>query len=342
MRTTTAIGYETNLPSSDPRSLIERTVDVPDLLPHDLLVEVRAVSVNPLEVRTRATTPPDGFRVLGFDAAGIVREVGADVTLFSPGDEVFYAGTNDRPGSEQQLHAVDERVVGRKPTSLSFADAAALPLTSLTAWECLFDRFGLTAESHGTLLVIGATGGVGSAMLQLAEALLPQVTVIATASDAERQQWVRGLGAEHTVDHHADLAAQVLELAPEGVDWLFTAHSEGQIELYAQIMRPFGHITAIDNGVRDVEPLKPKSIAWHWEFMFTRPVRQTPDMVEQHRALTRIAALVDEGRLRSTATHTLTPITPETLRRAHALVEEGHVVGKVVLHDWPKDTPTLR
>ncbi|MFT4230887.1 MAG: zinc-binding alcohol dehydrogenase family protein [Microbacterium sp.] len=334
MTTTTAIGYETNLPAADPGALIVREVDVPALGPHDLLVEVEAVSVNPVDVKLRADAPSGGFRVLGFDAAGTVREVGSEVTLFTPGDEVFYAGSIDRPGTNQRLHAVDEHIVGRKPKTLSFADAAALPLTAITAWESLFDRLSLTEDSTGTLLIVGATGGVGSIMLQLAEALCPGVTVIATASDEERAAWVRGLGAERVVDHHQDLAAQVLVIAPEGVDWLFTAHSEGQIGTYAQIVRPFGHIVAIDDGPRDVSPLKGESIAWHWELMFTRPLQQTPDMVEQHRLLNTVADLVDEGRLRATATTTLAPISAATLREAHELVESGRTVGKIVIHGW--------
>lgn len=287
MERTQAIGYTTNLPATDPDALVAREIDVPEPGPHELLVEVRAVSVNPVDVKQRVSAPAHGFAVLGYDAAGVVRETGAEVTLFAPGDEVFYAGSIDRPGTNQQLHVVDERIVGRKPRSLSFADAASLPLTSSTAWETLFDRLLLTDDSRGTLLVVGATGGVGCAMLQLAEALLPDVTVIATASDAERTAWVEGLGAEHVVDHHQDLTAQVLEIAPGGVDWLFTAHSQGQIPLYAQIVRPFGHIVAIDDGPRDVEPLKGRSIAWHWELMFTRPLQHTPDVVEQHRLLNR-------------------------------------------------------
>lgn len=332
--TPTAIGYSTNLPVTDPAALIERTIEAPAPGPHDLVVEVVAVSVNPVDVKLRAGAPSGGFRVLGFDAAGIVRATGEKVTLFSPGEEVFYAGSIDRPGTNQRLHLVDERIVGRKPTALSFADAAALPLTAITAWETLFDRFGLTRESTGTLLVVGATGGVGSVMLQLAEALLPAVTVIATASDSERAKWARDLGAEHTVNHRGDLAAEVVAVAPGGVDWLFTAHSDGQIPLYAQIVRPFGEITAIDDGPRDVSPLKSKSITWHWELMFTRPVQQTDDLLAQHRLLNEVADLVDEGRLGTTATRTLSPITAETLREAHELVESGRTIGKVVLHDW--------
>ncbi len=334
MTTTTAIGYEKNLPASDPFSLIERTIDLPQPNPHDVVVEVHAVSVNPVDVKLRAGTPTEGLRVLGFDAAGTVRAVGDAVTLFRPGDDVFYAGSIDRPGTNQKLHLVDERIVGRKPTSLSFADAAALPLTSITAWEALFDRLNLTTQSMGTLLVVGATGGVGSIMLQLAEALLPGVTVVATASGAEREAWVRELGAEHVVDHHGDFEGQILEISPQGVDWIFTAYSKEQMESYARIAVPFGQIVAIDDGPRDVSPLKGKCITWHWEFMFTRPVHQTPDMIGQHRLLNRVADLVDEGRVCSTVTETITPLNAANLRRAHELVESGRTLGKVVLHSW--------
>jgi zinc-binding alcohol dehydrogenase family protein len=334
---TTAIGYRANLPIGDPQSLINEEVRVPDLGPHDLLVETRAVSVNPVDVKVRSGARPDGLRVLGFDAAGIVREVGAEVSLFARGDEVYYAGSIDRPGTNQRLHVVDERITGRKPATVSFADAASMPLTAITAWEALFDRLGLTALSTGTLLVVGATGGVGSIMIQLAAALLPTVSVIATASDPERADWVRSLGATHVVNHRADLVEQVHAVAPEGVDWLFTAHSEGQVETYAEIVRPFGHIVAIDDGPRDVAPLKSRSIAWHWELMFTRPLQQSPDMIEQHRLLNRVAALVDEGSVRPTTTRTLSPINAENLRAAHALVETGRVIGKVVLHDWEEE-----
>lgn len=334
MKTTTAIGYTQNLPATDPKSLIPQEIELPELGPHDLLVAVEAVSVNPVDTKVRLGTPTDGFKVLGFDAAGTVQEVGSAVTLFAPGDEVYYAGSIDRPGTNQRLHLVDERITGRKPATLSFAEAAALPLTAITAWETLFDRLQLTEQSTGTLLVVGATGGVGSIMLALAEILLPQVTVIATASDGERAAWARGLGAEHTANHHEDLAAQVLALAPHGADWLFTAHSEGQLETYAQIVRPFGQVVAIDDGSRDVSPLKSKSISWHWELMFTRALYQTADMIEQHRLLNKVADLVDQGQIRTTVTSTLTPISAKNLRQAHELIESGRTLGKLVLTGW--------
>lgn len=334
MSTTTSIGYDKNLPITDPTALITREINVPELCPHDLLVQVKAVSVNPVDVKLRTGAPADGFRVLGFDAAGIVHAVGKEVTLFSPGDHVFYAGSIDRPGTNQQLHVVDERITGHKPKTLSFAESAALPLTAITAWECLFDRLKLTKDSNGTLLVVGATGGVGSLMIQLVKALLPNITVIATASNKERSTWVRKLGADYVVNHHEDLVASVLAIAPLGVNWLFTAYSAGEVDTYAQIVQPFGHIVAIDDGPRDVSPLKGKSIAWHWELMFTRSLLQTPDMIEQHRLLNKIADLVDQGRIQTTATEVLTPISATTLRQAHKLLESGHTMGKVVIHDW--------
>lgn len=334
MTTTTAIGYTSNMPASHPSSLVERSVKVPEPGPHDVVVDVHAVSVNPVDVKLRAGSPPGKFRVLGFDAAGTVRSVGAAVTLIHPGDDVFYAGSIDRPGTNQRIHVVDERIVGRKPSSLSFAEAAALPLTAITAWESLFDRLGLTSDSKGTLLVIGATGGVGSIMLELVEALLPHVSVIATASGKERAEWVRQLGAEHVVDHRNDLEKQVLDTVPGGVDWIFTAYSDGQLESYARMTKPFGQIVAIDDGPRDVSPLKSTCITWHWEFMFARPLHQTPDMVEQHHLLNRVADLVDDGQIHTTATNILTPISAENLRHAHELVESGRTLGKVVLDGW--------
>lgn len=334
MTNTTAIGYTSNLPVTDPHCFEVRDVELPPLGPHDILVQVEAVSVNPVDVKLRASAPADGFRVLGFDAAGTVQETGSEVSEFAVGDTVFYAGAIDRPGTNQRLHIVDERIVGHKPASLSFADAAALPLTALTAWESLFDRLRLTAESRGTLLVLGATGGVGSMMLQLAQELLPDVVVIATASDEARADWVRDLGAEHVVDHHRDLVPQVSAIAPDGVDWVFTAHSEGQIPTYAEIVRPFGDIVAIDDGPRDVSPLKARSIAWHWELMFTRSQQQTPDMLRQHAILDKVAALVDAGRLSTTTTTRLSPISPATLREAHSRIESGRTMGKVTIEGW--------
>ncbi|MGO2658293.1 zinc-binding alcohol dehydrogenase family protein [Mycetocola reblochoni] len=299
---------------------------------HDLLVEVAAVSVNPVDVKVRASANPDGRdRVLGWDAAGTVLAVGEDVTLFRPGDEVFYAGALDRPGSYASQQLVDERIVGPKPATLGFADAAALPLTGITAWEALFDKLGLTADSTGTLLVLGAAGGVGSILIQLATALTG-VTVIATASRPESRAWAERLGAHVVVDHSApDLDRRILDVAPGGVDYVFTPQSRGRIPLFATVVRPFGEIVAIDDERDlDIMALKDRSLSWHWEFMFAR-ARHGYDLIAQHTLLARIARLVDAGRLRTTRTRTLTPLDAASLREAHRAVESGHMVGKVVV-----------
>jgi zinc-binding alcohol dehydrogenase family protein len=327
---TTAFGYSENLPVENPDAITARTVPLPTPGPHDLLVSVHAVSVNPVDVKLRANAPSSGFRVLGFDASGVVEAVGDAVTLFAPGDEVYYSGSFTRPGTNQLLHLVDERVVGAKPTTLTLTDAASLPLTALTAWESVFDRLGITSDSKGSLLVVGASGGVGSILIQLVSVLAPDVRIIATASSAESAAWVTDLGAKEVVNHREDLAGQVRKLAPDGVDWIFTAYSDGQLAIYADITRPYGHIVAIDDGARDVEPLKPKSISWHWEFMFTGPV-ETPESTHQHEILSHITKLVDAGRIRATTRTVLSPIDADTIREGHRLVETGRTMGKVVI-----------
>ncbi|KZF05436.1 zinc-binding alcohol dehydrogenase family protein [Rhodococcus sp. EPR-147] len=328
-----AVAYTRSLPIDDPAGLTDVVLDLPTVRPRDLLVDVRAVSVNPVDVKVRAGNDPQGTpKVLGFDAAGVVRAVGADVTMFAPGDEVYYAGDIGRPGTNSQFHAVDERIVAKKPTTLDFAQAAALPLTAITAWEGLFDKLRITAETTGTLLMVGATGGVGSVVLQLVRGLVPGVRVIATAADEDAEEWVRSLGAAEVVNHRRDLREEVRRVAPDGVDYVFTAHSSGQVEVYADLLTPFGQIVAIDDPeTLDVLPLKTKAISWHWEFMFARPMHDTPDLIRQHELLTRVAELVDAGSVRTTVTTVLSPIDAEQLREAHRLVETGHVRGKVVI-----------
>ncbi len=326
-----AVGYRKPLPISDPASMEDVQLRVPQPGPRDLLVRVEAVSVNPVDTKVRAGSDPGGEpKVLGFDAAGVVVATGEDVTLFGTGDEVYYAGSIARPGTNAQFHLVDERITGHKPRSLTFPQAAALPLTTITAWETLFDRFRLDAESTGTLLVLSAAGGVGSMMVQLARALTG-VTVIGTAARPESTQWARDLGAHHVVDHH-DLVHNVREVAPSGLDYVFSPRTAGAIEAYAELLRPGGAITAIDEpeGL-ELLPLKAKSITFHWEFMFTRPLFQTDDMIAQHELLDRVARLVDAGSIRSTLTTELSPINAANLRRAHGMLESGHTVGKVVV-----------
>ncbi|WP_045823239.1 zinc-binding alcohol dehydrogenase family protein [Williamsia herbipolensis] len=328
--TTRAVAARAPGPVDASDSFVEVEVPLDPMGEHDLLVEVAAVSVNPVDHKVRSSFDADDApRVLGFDAAGTVVAVGDSVSRFAVGDEVFYAGVINRPGSNAQYQLVDEHIVGRKPASLSFGDAAALPLTSITAHESLFARLGLTAQSSGTLLVVAGAGGVGSMMIQLARALT-DVTVIATASREESQQWVRDLGAHHVV-HPRELSTAVPAIAPGGVDHIFSPYSEGNVETYAEIMAVGGAVVAIDEpeGL-DTLPLKSRSQSWHWELMFSVPLyRPTDD--SQHRILTEIADLVDAGRIRTTATTTLSPIDPGTLRDAHTRSESGSVIGKVVL-----------
>lgn len=322
-----AVGYRKNLPISDPASLVDLSLPVPTPGDHDLRVRVEAVSVNPVDVKVRAGSDPAGEpKVLGFDAAGVVESVGSAVTLFQPGDEVYYAGSIARPGTDMELHLVDERIVGPKPATLDFAEAAALPLTALTAWESLFDRLRLTAGSTGTLLVLGAAGGVGSILVQLARKLTG-LTVIGTASRPDSRQWVLDRGAHRVVNHHEDLAA----LLPDGVDHVFSPHSAKMIDTFAQIVHPYGAVVAIDepDGL-DLLPLKSKSIAWHWELMFTRSLHD-PRSTAQHDILAQVAQLVDKGVLHTTLTSRIEGINAENLRRVHAELESGSTIGKTVL-----------
>jgi zinc-binding alcohol dehydrogenase family protein len=321
-----AVGYRTNLEIGDPSSLLDLTLPIPSPGPHDLLVRVEAVAVNPVDVKVRASSDPGGTpKVLGWDAAGVVERVGDAVTLFRPGDEVFYAGAINRPGSNAQFQVVDERLVGPKPQSLDFGAAAALPLTALTAWECLFDRLRLTPSSEGTLLALAAAGGVGSILTQLARRLT-SVTVFGTASRPESQQWVLDQGAHRVLNHHDGFAS-----LKDSVDYVFSPVSGGMIPTFADILRPYGEVVAIDepDGM-DLLPLKEKSITWHWEFMFTRG-QYEPASAAQHDILVQISSLVDRGVLRSTETKRFDGITAANLRAAHELQESGAVIGKTVL-----------
>lgn len=334
VETMRAVAYREPRPITDPVSLEDIEMPVPMPGPRDLLVRVAAVSVNPVDVKVRAGQDPGGRpKVLGYDAAGAVVAVGGDVTLFAPGDEVYYAGSIARPGTNAQFHAVDERIVGRKPRTLGFAGAAALPLTTITAWESLFERFRLASDSTGTLLALGAGGGVGSMVVQLARNLTG-LTVIGTASRPESRQWVHDLGAHYVVDHR-DLVSSVRAVAPAGLDYILSPHTGGMVEAFAELLRPGGGITAIDEPEgMDLLPLKAKSISFHWESMFTRPVFEPDDMAAQHDLLNRVADLVDAGTLRTTLTTELGPIDAATLRRAHEMVESGRMVGKVAVAGW--------
>ncbi|MBB5868478.1 zinc-binding alcohol dehydrogenase family protein [Allocatelliglobosispora scoriae] len=308
--------------------LVDATVDVPQPGPHDLLVEVRAVSVNPVDTKVRAGGGTD--RILGFDAAGIVVSTGSEATRFRVGDEVYYAGDITRPGSNAQFQAVDERIVGRKPAALTFAEAAAMPLTTITAWESLFDHLRAAKDTTGSLVVVGAAGGVGSILVQLARALTG-LRVIGTASRLASADWVRAMGAHDVVDHR-ELATAAGRLVPDGVDYLFTSYSKDQIGVYADIMRPFGQIVAIDDARQDLYPLKSKSITWHWEFMFARSMHHAADLDQQGRLLDAAAELLDTATLRHTMTTAIGDFSAAGIHRAHQLVDGGQAVGKVVVH----------
>ncbi|MGW4894767.1 zinc-binding alcohol dehydrogenase family protein [Kitasatospora sp. NPDC004240] len=331
-----AVAYRASLPVEDGRSLEDVELPVPRPGPRDLLVKVEAVALNPVDHKVRRNVDPGGeWKVLGWDAAGTVVAVGSEVELFEVGDEVYYAGAIDRPGANAEYHAVDERIVGHKPASLSFAEAAALPLTALTAWEGLFERLGRSAvapDHGGTLLVTAAAGGVGAMVSQLARALTG-LTVVGTASRPESAEFARRMGAHAIVDHHRPLAGQLAEVAPGGVDLVFsTVGTDRNLPVYAEVLAPFGQVVAIDDfGPLDLGVLKSKSISFHWEFMYTRSLHGTADLDAQHRILERVARLVDDGVLTTTATVDLGPVDAANLREAHRRQESGAAIGKTTL-----------
>ncbi|MDX3927396.1 MAG: zinc-binding alcohol dehydrogenase family protein [Shinella sp.] len=335
-----AVAYKLPQPIAAETSLVDVDLPVPEPKGHDLLVEIRAVSVNPVDTKVRANVAPDSdqLKVLGWDAAGVVKLVGEEVTLFKPGDEVFYAGVINRPGTNAEFHLVDERIVGRKPETLDFAAAAALPLTAITAWEALFDRLRVNDAVPGAanaILIIGGAGGVSSIAIQLARTLT-DLTVIATASRPESADWVRGLGAHHVVNHSEPLAPQVAALGIGAPAFVFsTTNTDSHLSSIVELIAPQGRFALIDDPkVLDIMPFKRKAISVHWELMFTRPLFATPDMIEQHKLLNEISRLVDEGTIRTTLAETIGPINAANLKKAHAMVESGRTKGKLVLEGF--------
>lgn len=334
-----AIAYKHALPIKDEQSLIDVSLPDPIAKGHDLLVEVKAISVNPVDVKVRSSAnPPDGeYKVIGWDAAGIVRAVGDAVTLFKPGDRVYYAGSIARPGTNSELHLVDEFITGHMPTSLDFAQAAALPLTAITAWELLFERLEVKADSKEAILIIGAAGGVGSILVQLARQLTG-LTVIGTASRPQTQQWVRELGAHHVIDHSKPLSQELKNIGIENVKYVASLNQTDQH--FAEIVEsiaPQGKLALIDDPVAlDCRLLKRKSISLHWEFMFTRALFSTDDMHKQHELLNEVARLVEAGTLKTTIAEHFGTINAENLRRAHALLEGNASKGKIVLEGFLK------
>lgn len=334
-----AVGYRVPSPITSPEALLDLQIPDPSPGPRDLRVAVKAVSVNPVDVKVRASAQPaDGPRILGFDAAGVVDAVGSDVTLFRPGDEVFYAGVIGRPGTNAELHLVDERLVGPKPRSLDFAEAAALPLTALTAWELLFDRLRVpygTKTTSGSILIINGAGGVGSILTQLA-ARLTGLTVIATASRPETIDWATKMGAHHVVDHHRPLDEELARIGIPNVEYVagLTA-TDRHLAAIAELIAPQGHLALIDDPKSlDIVPFKRKSVTVAWELMFTRSIFETADMSEQHRILAEVSALVDSGVLRTTLTERAGKIDAASLRKVHAKVEAGQAFGKSVLEGF--------
>jgi NADPH2:quinone reductase len=331
------VSFHNPLPISDPNSFLDLTGEPPRPGARDLLVEVQAISVNPVDAKIRSgggPGRPDGnLQILGWDAAGIVKETGSEVTLFGVGEEVYYAGSVDRAGSYGQFQCVDERIVGRKPERVGFAEAAALPLTTITAWEMLFDRFRIGKASKGSLLILGAAGGVGSIAIQLARQLT-KLTTIATASRPETQAWCYRMGAHQVVDHGKPLSGQVRTIVPEGANYVLAlTRTEDHFDELVEAMAPQSAMGLIENPARPLEitKLKPKSISLHWEFMFTRARYQTPDMGEQGRLLNEVAALVDAGRIQTTMQANLGAINAANMKKAHALIESGKTIGKIVL-----------
>lgn len=335
-----AVGYKKLGPIDRAESLVDIELPKPQAQGHDLLVEVAAVSVNPVDtkVRRRADAEEGQWKVLGWDAVGRVAAVGEKVSHFRVGDEVFYAGSIARAGANSEFHLVDERIVGRKPKSLSDTEAAALPLTSITAWEMLFDRLDVRKPvpgGKGIILIIGGAGGVGSITIQLVRALT-NLTVIATASRPETQAWVKNLGAHHVVDHSKPLAQEVAALGIGAPEFVFsTTETSRHLAQVIELMAPQGRFGLIDDPVElDVRAFKGKSLSIHWEMMFTRPMFQTADMDAQGKLLNEVSQLVDAGKIRTTLTETLKPINAANLKKVHAIIESGTARGKIVLEGF--------
>lgn len=335
-----AVALTRYLPISHSEALLDVELAPPSPAAHDLLVRVEAIAVNPVDVKVRAPKAKTEAspRVLGWDAAGTVEAVGSEVTLFKPGDAVYYAGEISRPGTNQELQVVDERIVGKKPRSLDFAEAAALPLTAITAYEALFDRLGLApdgADAGKTLLVIGGAGGVGSVAIQLAK--VAGLRVVATASRKASREWVEKLGADHVVDHRKPLRS---ELDAEGIGEVdaiaLLNDTDGHFANLPPLLKAQGRIVGIVENAAplDLKVLMNKSLSFSWELMFSRALYKTPDMIEQHHILDRIADWIDSGRLRTTLTERLSPINAENLRKAHASIETGSTIGKIALEGW--------
>jgi zinc-binding alcohol dehydrogenase family protein len=329
-----AIGYYQSLPIDQEQALIDLELATPKVSGQDILVAVKAIAVNPVDTKIRRNVQPQGDepKVLGWDAAGVVIETGPDVTLFKPGDEVWYAGDLTRPGTNSEYHLVDERIAAKKPESLTFQEAAALPLTSLTAWELLFDRLTISPTEKSTLLITGAAGGVGSILVQIARKLT-NLTIIGTAARPESVKWILNNGAHHVIDHSKDMKSQLQALNIDEVDYVISlTHSDEHGKALVDVLKPQGKFALIDDPQHlDFKIFKLKSISVHWEMMYTRSMYKTPDMIRQHEILKEVAKLVDSGQIKTTVAECMGVINAANLRKAHALLESGLARGKIVL-----------
>ncbi|WP_035387438.1 zinc-binding alcohol dehydrogenase family protein [Ferrimonas senticii] len=332
-----AVAYQQSLPATEINALQDVELPKPQAQGRDLLVEVKAISVNPVDtkVRQRVSVEGDQWKVLGWDAAGVVVEVGPEVSDYKVGDQVFYAGDLTRQGSNAEYQLVDERIVGRKPQSLSFAEAAALPLTAITAYELLFDRLKVASEAPKKLLIVGAAGGVGSIMVQLAKQLT-QLQVIGTASRAESVQWLQELGADKVINHRKPLSEELAAIGIDEVDYVASlTNSDDHLIEIVKALKPQGQFGLIDDPESfDIRALKQKSISLHWEFMYTRSMFITDDMAAQQALLNKVSAMVDGGQLRTTVGEHYGRINAENLLKAHRKLEAQQAIGKIVLEGF--------
>ncbi|WP_039909224.1 zinc-binding alcohol dehydrogenase family protein [Acinetobacter beijerinckii] len=334
-----AVAYQQANAITSKQALIDIEIQSPIALGYDLLVRVQAISVNPVDtkIRKHVNAEHDQWKVLGWDAVGIVEAIGENVSNFKVGDEVWYAGALNRQGSNSELQLVDERIVGHKPKSLTAEQAAALPLTAITAWEMLFDRLQVpkVAAENTTILVIGGAGGVGSITIQLLKQLT-NLTIISTASRSETKTWVEQLGADYVLDHRQTLAKQIKQLNLNAPKYVFsTTQTDQHLAYIAELIAPQGHFGLIDDPEQlDIKLFKSKSVSVHWEFMFTRSMYQTEDMIKQSELLNQVAQLVDDGQIKTTVNQVLSPINAENLITAHQQIESGSTKGKIVLHGF--------
>lgn len=339
-----AIVLNQSLPITDPNALFEQDMPKPECTGHDLLIKVEAISINPVDAKVRLRALPEkaalgGEKILGFDAVGTVEATGELCELFKVGDQVFYAGDVGRQGSNAEYQLVDERIVGKAPSKITSADAAALPLTALTAYEMVFERLQISHkgpfdQQEPTLLITGAAGGVGSIMIQLIKALSPEVTVIATASRKESQDWCKKMGADHVIDHHAGIQKELDKLGIREVSHIASlTHTSQHFADFIEVIKPQGKIALIDDPSEPVnfQALKMKCVSLHWEFMFTRAKFETEDMIKQHHILNQVSELLDNGDIKTTATMELGKISTDNLKTAHGLIEAGNTIGKIVL-----------